>query len=34
VDGKMAGMLSVNGFSGDVWPHTWHGQFIEEAEFD
>jgi len=34
VDGKMAGMLSVNGFSGDVWSHTWHGQFIEEAEFD
>ena len=19
------GMLSVNGFTGEVWPHTWHG---------
>lgn len=32
VDGEMAGMLSVNGFTGQVWPHTWHGQFIEEWE--
>src|SRR3989337_795348 len=21
------GMLSVNGYSGEVWYHTWHGQF-------
>ena len=33
-DGKMAGMLSVNGSSGQVWPHTWHGQFVEEWEAD
>jgi hypothetical protein len=31
-DGKVAGMLSVNGFSGQVFLHTWHGTFIEEAE--
>ena len=33
-DGQMAGMLSVNGSSGQVWPHTWHGQFIEEWELE
>ncbi len=32
VDGQTAGMLSVNSASGQVWPHTWHGQFIEEWE--
>lgn len=31
-DGEVAGMLSVNGFSGQVFLHTWHGTFIEEAE--
>jgi hypothetical protein len=31
-DGKVAGMLSVNGYSGQVFPHTWHGTFIEESE--
>lgn len=31
-DGKVAGMLSVNGASGQVFLHTWHGVFIEEAE--
>lgn len=25
--GKIAGMLSVNGYSGQVWYHTWHGDF-------
>lgn len=33
-DGEMAGMLSVNGTSGQVWLHTWHGQFIEEWELE
>ena len=28
-DGKVAGMLSVNGYSGQVFLHTWHGSFIE-----
>ncbi|MDZ7837605.1 MAG: hypothetical protein U5N58_06440 [Actinomycetota bacterium] len=27
-DGSIAGMLSVNGYSGDVWYHSWHGLFI------
>lgn len=31
-DGKIAGMLSVNGYTGQVFLHTWHGAFIEEAE--
>jgi hypothetical protein len=25
------GMLSVNGYTGQVWYHTWHGTFIQEA---
>ena len=31
-DGKVAGMLSVNGYSGQVFLHTWHGAFVEESE--
>ncbi len=31
-DGKVAGMLSVNGYSGQVFLHTWHESFIEEAQ--
>lgn len=31
-DGKPTGMLSVNGFSGQVFLHTWHGTFIEVSE--
>ncbi|NIA11357.1 MAG: hypothetical protein GWP10_16925 [Nitrospiraceae bacterium] len=27
-DGRIAGMLSVNGKTGAVWPHTWHGEFV------
>ncbi len=27
-DGQIVGMLSVNGYSGQVWYHTWHGDFI------
>jgi hypothetical protein len=33
VDGKIAGMLSVNGLIGKVLFHTWHGAFINEKEF-
>ena len=33
-DGKITGMLSVNGYSGQVFLHTWHGTFIEEAEIE
>ena len=32
VNDQVAGMLSVNGFDGSVWVHTWHGQFIAEQE--
>jgi hypothetical protein len=32
VNGKTAGMLSVNGRSGEVWYHSWHGAFIQETE--
>jgi hypothetical protein len=27
--GRLVGMLSVNGYSGQVWYHTWHGTFIQ-----
>jgi hypothetical protein len=26
-NGKITGMLSVNGYSGQMWYHTWHGAF-------
>jgi hypothetical protein len=26
------GMLSVNGYTGQVWYHTWHGAFIQAVE--
>jgi len=32
INGRTAGMLSVNGSNGAVWLHTWHGQFIAEKE--
>lgn len=28
-DGDVTGMLSVNGFTGEVFPHTWHGTLLE-----
>jgi hypothetical protein len=31
-DGYIVGMLSVNGFTGQVFPHTWHGEFVEMVE--
>jgi hypothetical protein len=31
--GPMAnGMLGVNGYSGQVWHHNWHGTFIGNKE--
>ncbi|MCS4538768.1 MAG: peptidase M4 [Thaumarchaeota archaeon] len=27
---KTHGMLSVNGFNGQIWYHIWHGTFIQE----
>jgi hypothetical protein len=32
-DAKVYGMLSVNGYTGDVWFHSWHGYFIQEKDF-
>jgi len=31
-EGKIYGMLSVNGYTGQVWYHTWHGAFIQMKE--
>jgi hypothetical protein len=28
-DGRLAGMLSVNGSTGAVWFHSWHGAFVQ-----
>jgi hypothetical protein len=31
-NGTPYGMLSVNGYTGQVWYHTWHGTYIQELE--
>jgi hypothetical protein len=31
-DGKVFGMLGVNGYTGEVWYHVWHGSFIGMKE--
>ena len=31
-DGDVLGMLSVNAYTGQVWYHTWHGDFVEMSE--
>jgi hypothetical protein len=31
-DSKVVGMLSVNGYTSQVFLHTWHGNFIEMSE--
>jgi len=31
-EGEITGMVSVNGFTSRVFPHTWHGEFIEMSE--
>lgn len=33
-DGQVYGMLSVNGFTGQVWYHTWHGDFLGMKEME
>ena len=33
-DGTVVGMLSVNGFTGQVWYHNWHGTFIGMEEYE
>jgi len=34
VTGAKYGMLSVNGSSGQVWYHTWHGTFVQSKELN
>jgi hypothetical protein len=33
-EGQVYGMLSVNGYSGDVWYHNWHGDFYGMKELE
>lgn len=33
-DEQVAGMLSVNGETGDVWLHHWHGDFMSMSGFE
>ncbi len=33
-DGEVVGMLSVDGDSGQVFPHTWHGDLLAMSETD
>jgi hypothetical protein len=33
-DGQLTGMLSVNGYTGAVWYHQWHGDFIAATEME
>ena len=33
-DGDIVGMLSVNGNTGQVWYHSWHGTFIGMEEYE
>ncbi|MCA9840079.1 MAG: hypothetical protein KC422_24425 [Trueperaceae bacterium] len=28
---EIEGMLSVNAFTGEIWPHTWHGAYLRSA---
>src|SRR5579875_841562 len=30
--GRQVGMLSVNATTGQVWYHTWHGEFLDKRE--
>ncbi len=31
-NGRIAGMVSVNAYTGQVWYHAWHGTFIQEKD--
>lgn len=33
-DGDILGMLSINGDTGEVWYHSWHGTFIGMEEYE
>lgn len=32
--GEVTGMLSVNGYTGSVWYHSWHGPFVQMKELE
>jgi len=34
INRNTAGMLSINGYTGQVWLHTWHGTFIQETKLN
>ena len=31
-EGKVEGMLSVHGSTGEIWHHSWHGGFVQMTE--
>jgi hypothetical protein len=31
-EGEVVGMLSVNGYTGQIWIHTWHGEFVDMTD--
>ena len=33
-NGQLYGMLSVNGYTGEVWYHSWHGDFVQMKELE
>ena len=33
-DNQIYGMLSVNGYTGQVWYHFWHGPYLRMKEFE
>ena len=33
-EGQVMGMLSVNGYTGQVWYHGWHGAFVRMLELE
>ena len=33
-NGQVEGMLSVNGYTGAIWYHSWHGPFLGMKEYD
>jgi len=32
-DGKTLGMLSVDGYYGQIWYHSWHGAFLSTKQY-
>jgi len=32
-DGRTLGMLSVDGYYGQIWYHSWHGAYLSEKQF-